>query len=218
VGQVKVWHVIGANPHVRLATEKDYEAAAEALALSFVDDPAWAHLLPNPETRGDKLLAFFMAEIGNLVPEYRQIWVTDDGSGAAIWASPGRWRVPFVRTLRSTRQQVGIFGRRLPLAAWTLLRMERHHPSSAHWYLNWLGVEPRRQGRGLGGALLAPMLERCDEERTPAYVEASTERNQALYERHGFVLTEAFPMPAAGPPIREMWRGPDTRGIIPMDG
>ena len=55
-----------------------------------------------------------------------------------------------------------------------------HHPKGPeHWYLQYLGVEPRRQGKGLGGALLAPVLERCDGEGVPAHLETSTERNRA---------------------------------------
>jgi GNAT superfamily N-acetyltransferase len=105
---------------------------------------------------------------------------------------------------------LGVFGRRLPLGLWTLTRLERHHPKSPrHWYLHYLGVEPRRQGRGLGGALIAPVLALCDSEGTPAHLEASTDRNKALYERNGFELTEVFDMPGrGGPPIREMWRNP----------
>ena len=85
---------------MREAAEEDHEAAAEALALAFADDPAWAHLIPDDAGRAERLLAFFNAEIANLVPEWRRLWVTGDGSGAAIWAPPGRWRVPFSRTLR----------------------------------------------------------------------------------------------------------------------
>jgi GNAT superfamily N-acetyltransferase len=197
------------SPQVRPGTAADHEPAAEALALAFADDPAWAHLLPDPVTRAERLLAFFTAEIGNLVPEHRLLWVTDDGSGAAIWAHPGRWRVPLMRTLRPVLRMSAVFGRRLPLALWTQLRLERHHPRSPrHWYLHYIGVEPRRQGRGLGAALLAPVLELCDREGTPAHLESSSERNRALYERNGFALTETFDMPAGGPPLREMWREP----------
>jgi RimJ/RimL family protein N-acetyltransferase len=195
------------NPPIRPATEDDHEAAAEALALAFVDDPAWAHLLPDPEGRAERLLAFFTAEIGNLTPDYREVWVADDGSGAAIWGYPGRWRVPVSRTLRPAPQMAGVFGPRLPVAVWTLLRAERRHPRTPeHRYLQWLGVEPRHQGQGLGGALLAPVLASCDREAMPAYVEASSERSSALYARNGFTLTGTFRMPLAGPPIREMWR------------
>jgi GNAT superfamily N-acetyltransferase len=77
--------------------------------------------------------------------------------------------------------------------------------------------EPRRQGGGLGAALLASVLGLCDETATPAYLEASSERNRLLYERNGFELTETFPMPLGGPPIREMWRDPIPPSQPPAD-
>jgi GNAT superfamily N-acetyltransferase len=38
-----------------------------------------------------------------------------------------------------------------------------HHTAMAgdHWYLAFIGVEPARQGRGLGAALLGPVLAPC---------------------------------------------------------
>lgn len=197
------------NAQVRPATEADHEPAAEALALAFADDPGWAHMLPTSGERAERLLTFFTAEIANVVPEHRELWVAEDGSGAALWGRPGRWRVPFGRTARPTAQMAKVFGRRLGLATWAQLRFERRHPRRPdHWYLHYVGVEPRHQGRGLGSGLLAPVLERCDRERTPAYLESSTERNRALYERHGFEVTGTFHLPVGGPPIRKMWRDP----------
>jgi len=194
---------------VRPATEADHEPAAEALALAFADDPGWTHILPESGVRAERLLTFFTAEIANVVPEHRELWVTDDGGGAALWGRPGRWRVPLTRTIRPAPQMAKVFGRRLGIATWAQLRFERHHPRRPdHWYLHYVGVDPRHQGRGLGAALLAPVLERCDRERAPAYLESSSERNRALYERHGFELTGTFPLPAGGPPVREMWRDP----------
>jgi len=195
---------------VRLVeAQNEYEAAAEALALAFADDPAWAHLLPNDATRAERLLEFFNAEIGHLAPEHRQVWLTEDGGGAAIWARPGRWRVPLSATIGQARPMARVFGRRLGLALWTQLRLERRHPRSPrHWYLHYIGVEPRHQGRGLGGALMAPVLAKCDREGLPAHLEASTKRSSLLYARHGFDHTEMFHMPGGGPPLRAMWREP----------
>ena len=202
--------IAGPQAGVRPAeSAADREAAAEALALAFADDPAWAHLLPDRRTRAERLLAFFTEQIGMLTPDHRELWVTEDGGGAAIWAAPGRWRVPLGLTLRTGRRMLGVFGRRLPLALRANLQLEREHPKREHWYLDFLGVEPRRQGRGHGAALLAPVLERCDREGTPACLGASTERNRVFYERHGFELTKVFTMPGrGGPPIRKMWREP----------
>ncbi len=197
-------------PGVRPAEgSDDLEAAAEALALAFVDDPAWAHLMPDDATRAERLLVFYNAEIGHLAPKHRHVWIAEDGSGAAVWAQPGRWSVPLGETVGQARPMARAFGRRLPLAMWTQMRFERRHPRSpSHWYLHYLGVEPRRQGRGLGGALMAPALAECDREGVPAHLEASTERNRRLYERHGFSLTGTFDMPLGGPPLRSMWREP----------
>jgi GNAT superfamily N-acetyltransferase len=187
----------------------DHEAAAEALALAFADDPAWAHLLPDDASRAERLLAFFTAEIDNLVPDYREVWIAEGGRGAAIWARPGRWRIPLARTIRSAPRMARVFGRRLPLAIRAQLRFERHHGGRPrHWYLHYIGVEPRAQGRGLGGKLMAPVLAECDRESLPAHLEASTERSRLLYERNGFGHTGTFHMPAGGPPLREMWREP----------
>jgi ribosomal protein S18 acetylase RimI-like enzyme len=194
---------------VRLGAPDDHEAAAEALALAFLDDPGWAHLLPDSESRGERLLRFFTAEIANVVPEHRELWVTEDGSGAALWGRPGRWRVPFMRTARPLPALFAVFGPRLALATWSQLRFERLHPRRPHhWYLHYIGVEPRAQGRGLGAALMAAGAARCDREGTAAYLEASSERSRALYERHGFELRGTFHLPMGGPPIREMWRDP----------
>jgi hypothetical protein len=53
-----------------------------------------------------------------------------------------------------------------------------------------------------------PMLSRCDEQGLPAYLEASSPRNRALYERHGFEVTEELKLPRSGPPLWLMWREP----------
>jgi RimJ/RimL family protein N-acetyltransferase len=65
------------------------------------------------------------------------------------------------------------------------------------------------QGRGLGSALLRPTLDHCDQESLPAYLEASSERNAALYERLGFQLTNELRI-ASSPPLRLMLRPPHT--------
>ncbi len=55
-----------------------------------------------------------------------------------------------------------------------------------HWYLAVLGTSSDQQSRGLGGRVLAPMLERCDRTGTTAYLESSNPQNVSFYLRHGF--------------------------------
>ena len=70
-----------------------------------------------------------------------------------------------------------------------------------------LGVDPPRQGEGLGSALMQPVLELCDRERVPAYLESSKERNVDFYARHGFRVTSELRLPK-GPAMWPMWRNP----------
>ena len=82
---------------------------------------------------------------------------------------------------------VRALGRRLPRARRLQSLFESNHLQEPHYYIRYLGVATRFQGQGLGTALLRPTLDRCDAEGVAAYLEASTERSAALYERLGFI-------------------------------
>ena len=64
--------------------------------------------------------------------------------------------------------------------------MDRYHPSGPNWYLPMIGVDPTQQSQGYGSALMQPVLTLCDRTQTPAYLEATSEKNAAFYQRHGF--------------------------------
>ncbi len=57
---------------------------------------------------------------------------------------------------------------------------------------------------GLGSVLLRTMLERCDREQMPAYLEASGSHNIVFYQRHGFRVINEFPYRAGSPPLGAM--------------
>jgi hypothetical protein len=59
---------------------------------------------------------------------------------------------------------------------------------------------------------MRPVLDRCDAEKVPAYLEATSPRNRALYERHGFEVTEEFTLGPESPPLWRMWRPPNNSG------
>ena len=85
-------------------------------------------------------------------------------------------------------------------------QMEQHHPKTPHWYLPFVGVEPMQQNRGLGALLLRPILERCDHERLPAYLESTNPRNVPFYESLGFRgigMIQSGTSPTIVPMLRE---------------
>ena len=191
----------------RLADRRDVPRVVEVLAEAFADDPLLAPLFPDGEPRRRR--AFFRLD----VPRSQRLggaWTTSDGAGAAVWYPPGAWEPSTWEDLRVLPTAARAFGRRLGLAARVLAALHEHHPRQPHWYLYSLGAVPGRQGQGLGSALLRPVLERCDREGLPAYLEATSPRNQALYRRHGFVDRPPLPLPG-GATAYPMWREPDRR-------
>ena len=58
-----------------------------------------------------------------------------------------------------------------------------------HWYLLILGVDPPRQGQGVGASLtFQPILRRADSEALPCYLETMKPRNVTFYQKHGFEI------------------------------
>jgi GNAT superfamily N-acetyltransferase len=91
-----------------------------------------------------------------------------------------------------------------------LAELDASAPREPHWHLSLLGVDPDRQGEGIGSALLRPVLERCDHGRRPAYLETSKPANLRFYARHGFAVRDEVEL-RGGLRVWTMLRAP-TRG------
>ena len=196
---------------VRKATLADAPRLGQALASAFQDDPVIAWIFPDEHRRHGALPAFMEFRLRNLAFPYDEVWRTTGGAAAAVWLPPpGRWQLSRPQRLRLLPPLVRFLGRRTASVLGGLDRMEARHPDGpSHWYLFILGTEQAAQGRGLGSALLAHMLARVDADGMPAYLESSSERNLALYGRHGFEVTSEVAIPG-GPRIWPMWRQPRT--------
>jgi ribosomal protein S18 acetylase RimI-like enzyme len=194
---------------VRKATLADAPRLAQTLASAFQDDPVIAWIFPDQRRRRAVLPAFMEFRLRNLAFPHHQVWTTTDEAAAAAWLPPpGRWQLPLPQQLRLLPALVRFLGLRTASVLAGLKRMEARHPQDrSHWYLFILGTEQAAQGHGLGSALLAHMLARVDADQVPAYLESSSERNLALYGRHGFEITSEVMIPG-GPTIWPMWREP----------
>lgn len=196
---------------IRKMTPEDVDAAARVLARAFEHDPHFSWIVRDDQTRLERLERAFALFI-------RTIWLPQDHGfiheqliGAALWMPPGTWHVSIATQLRLTPATFRALRADTPRLLRALTFIERKHPRSPHWYLPIIGVTPAWQGRGYGSALLGATLGRFDRERVPAYLEASTPRNLALYERHGFDVIEECTYARTAPPMWRMWRGPGAK-------
>jgi ribosomal protein S18 acetylase RimI-like enzyme len=192
--------------NIREATEGDIPAMGEMLARAFHQDPIVAWVFRDERRRPKYTRRFFEGRARVLIGQ-REIYVAGDGAAAAMWARPDEWRDPPLQAFKELAVLVpGVRWRALQVMR-GLIQVESHHPKAPHWYLAVLGTEPRHQGEGLATALLRQVLDDCDRDEVPAYLETGTERNVAFYTRHGFKVSEELRLPN-GPPIWLMWRDP----------
>ena len=192
---------------VRKAETADVRETATALARAFYDDPIMQWFFPS-DRRMPRLDRGFTVFLQRIYLRYGETYTLDGRVGGALWAPPGKWHVGPLGQLRLLPRMMNAFGRDLPKLMRGITFIESKHPDDPHYYLAVLGVEPESQGKGLGAALMKPVLDRCDREGLPAYLEASSERSRALYLRNGFEVVEEINMPGGGPPAWRMWREP----------
>ncbi len=193
---------------VRRAGAADLAVLAPMLARAFDDDPLIAWAAPRGTPRSWMAERFFAIRLRQLLP-HGEIWMTAGGACAALWTPPECWKTTAREDLEISRSMLHPrLLRRVPLVAAGLLRVERRHRTQPpHWYLATLGTEPAHQGRGLGTAALAPVLEECDRDGIGAYLECTKERNVDYYARFGFRVTGEVRLPR-GPSLWPMWRDP----------
>lgn len=199
-----------AGYRIRCATRDDLGELGDVLGRAFDDDPVMCHVIGRRPV-GVRASAILRASAAAHLRTESVFVAVDDATGAivggSVWAPPDHWRVPlrhYSRHVPSLLRAVGLRGvRHLSILA----AIERAHAREPHHYLAVLGTEPSHQGRGIGGALMAGVLERCDDEGVGAYLESSKETNLPFYGRHGFEVTRELPL-GDGPSVWLMWRSP----------
>lgn len=191
----------------------DLPRAAAVLARAFHDDPGVVWLLPN-EGQRRRLLYWNHGKLLELGMRRGRVYTTAGGvDGVAIWLPPERPIMGFLEAVRlgflalplkASPLQVIRFAAMLSLFE----KLHQQDVPKRHWYLNVLGVEPERQGRGIGGRLIAPVLEEADRQGLPCYLETGKEINVTFYRKHGFDVVREGNLPLGGPRWWTMLREP----------
>ena len=194
---------------IRSATHADVSELSSVLARAFHDDPPFLWSLPDTGSRPRRLRRIFATMLRREVLRYGAAQVAcQDGRivGGALWIPPDHWQEPFLYQLTALLGFLRGFGRRISYGSALVTACAKVHPREPHWYLYVLGVDPALQGNGVGAALLRSGLDRCDQERLPAYLESSKLSNVPLYQHFGFRSTGTIDLPAGAPEITTMWR------------
>ncbi|MFC7304898.1 GNAT family N-acetyltransferase [Streptomyces monticola] len=194
---------------IRTAEESDRAHLERLFDDAFQHDPVSSWVFPD-EAHRRKVHGLFMGVFLDVALSEGRVDIADDGTAAALWLhvpagepeeeddTPTRMR----ETADPDNERAELVGR---------LTGAVHPHDRAHEYLLLVAVVPGRQGEGLGTALIDSVLERCDRDGVPAYLEASSTRSRGLYERLGFAFTGTAVQLPDGPQMFPMWREPRQR-------
>jgi GNAT superfamily N-acetyltransferase len=192
-----------ASPTVRTITAADAGPAIETVVLAFAADPVARWTWP----RSDQYLAGMprlVRAFGGNAFTHGGACCTEGYGGAALWLPPGI--SPDEEKLGEVMESTVAPSLRDNVLA-TFEQMAKYHPSEPHWYLPLIGVDPAYQGKGHGDALMSFILQQCDRDKIPAYLESTNPRNLSLYRRHGFEALGAI-QAGSSPTLIPMLRRP----------
>ena len=191
---------------IRRTDVADTAAVAATVAAAFFDDPVTRWLLPDEHRRQRLIQPMFELYVAPYV-RLGETYLTADGNGAAVWLPPSTQLLTVDEEESFGQALDELVGPDVERFIQMAEHFERYHPTQPLYYCQFLATVPAVQGRGIGSTLLRDMLERADREGMPAYHEATSPRNRALYERHGYITQGEFTLPD-GPPLWRMWRDP----------
>ncbi|WP_456599393.1 N-acetyltransferase [Blastococcus sp. SYSU DS0616] len=181
------------GPDVRVAEQRDVPAIAATLTVALADSRWTRWALPD-DGRMQRLTRLHELDAAHRGVAAGTAWVTEDRDAVAVWeppaGAPGTRPLPDDVRAALARELPYLSGDRARVVAETEALVTAALPDRPHWRLRHLGVRPSARRRGLAAAVLAPVLVRCDAERTPAAAAVFGWANVRFFRGFGFQVTE----------------------------
>ena len=143
----------------------------------------------------------FFTLIDDQWAEIGALWEADDAAGVAAWLGPEHATALADQSEEPQEafHALSADGGVKHDALWDWIESEI--PDEPLWYLDQIGVEPARQGQGIGASLMQLGLERARADGLPAFLETAIAGNVGYYEGFGFRVTVHDDAPLGGPHI-----------------
>lgn len=194
--------------------ESQIVPAGRLLIKAFFDDPFFTYVFPDPNEHMEALDFYFQASIraGRL---FEAVYITSGApQGVAVWGAPSQAFTPEQAAQVGLNRFPAFFGeaayQRYQNMCIDLLALRNRDMPSPHWYLSILGVDPLHQGKGIGRALMQPVLDQADATGIPCYLETFKDNNLAFYRRCGFMPVVAGVEPESRLPFWTLRRDPQA--------
>ena len=191
------------KPIIKTATASDETPIIDVMMRAFASDPVAQWIWPDSQ-QYQKYFPSFVRAFGGKAFTHGSAYYVDGYAAAALWLPPNflpdddMLSSVFQRSVSEQRQKdvISVFD-----------HMGHYHPSEPHWHLPLMGVDPLKQSKGFGSALMQHALVQCDRDNKLAYLESSSPRSVPFYKRHGFELLGTIQL-GNSPPLFPMLRRP----------
>lgn len=198
--------IINLKPHHK-------NKATKVLAAAFFNYPMFAFYFPDVKKR-TKYLPWYLGNVLNCALRYGAVYTTPDVAGVIFTLPPGHTRISQWEYIQNgfllTSLVMGLrdFQQSNFCEEFVGNIHEELMKNRPHVYLWGLVVDPAQKAKGIGTALLQPVLAKADEQKMPVYLETHDENNVAYYQKHGFNLIRSDRIPKYNLPIWCMVREP----------
>jgi ribosomal protein S18 acetylase RimI-like enzyme len=190
---------------MRKASQADWRQAGGIIAEAFSEDPVNLWIFGNPAP-----MPTVFSALARSVYLPRGFCQLSGDAGATMWShSTANRELSLIPTLALVASVIGKGSKgavKRALGASDL--MQKEHPKAPHLYLFAIGTRKAARGKGLGKALMAPVLAAADRDALPCYLENSNPANTGFYRSRGFERMKLFEAGPGGPPLEAMWREP----------
>ena len=195
---------------VELPGDKMVDAAG-LLTRVFFDDPLMLYIFPDESDRREAGARFFLPNMQHAAQKGK-LYTTASFPGIAVWRFFGLEDESAKKAMDDPRIKLpstmgpAAFQRLMTFLAIATEFHKKLVPEK-HCYLLFLGLEPEWQVKGVGTALITPILRMADDNQLPCYLETNKARNLVFYGKMGFEVREKGLVPD-GPEVWGLVRAP----------
>jgi GNAT superfamily N-acetyltransferase len=185
---------VATGPVVRVAERRDVPRIAATLTVATADS-RWTRWALPQDGRVQRLTRLWELVAGHRGVATGTTWVSDDVTSVAAWEPPAgavdTAPVPADVAAALDREVPRLYADRAGAVAATDALVAAVRPSEPHWFLTAVATRPTARRRGVAGAVLAPVLWRCDGEGVAAAAAVHTWAMVRWLRRAGFEVVES---------------------------
>jgi ribosomal protein S18 acetylase RimI-like enzyme len=196
---------------VRPAILSDLDRASVVLGEAFADY-AWTRWTVDPHEHRSRVTQLQRIALQSFGLPFGHVWVgivEDTVQSVAVWMdsanvvpSSAYARVQFITAILEGSRHEASTAAEQEVSGW--------RPTERHYYLAAVGTAPSMERKGLGSAVLRPVLRTADNEGVCAFLETSSESNVAFYSALGFEVADHRQIRGGGPDVWAMRRPPQV--------